>query len=131
MRKTLFIHQTPYFAEVVGMVGSPAISSVQTTLDGDVLSTEEFEEAVEELTRAPCDKKCLLALEDECRCRCGGVNHGKWVKSADHDSSLDVFGSEGGPIVSHDIARGKLALMLVARREVAAAYYALFGGLQK
>ena len=112
------------------MVGSPAISSVQTTLDGDVLSADEFEEAVGELMRAPCDRKCLLALEDECRCRCGGVNHGKWVKSAGHDSSLDVFDSEGAPIIASDIARGRLELILVAKREVAAAYGSAFGGLR-
>jgi hypothetical protein len=113
------------------MVGSPAISSAQLTLDGRILSGDEFAEAIDEMSRVPCDKRCLLALEDECRCRCGGLNHGKWVKNTAHDVSLESFVSEGAPIVSHDIARGKLELMLVARREVAAAYSALFGGLQK
>jgi hypothetical protein len=103
---------------------------VQQTLDGDILSEEEFNEAIDEMSRAPCDKRCLLALEDECRCRCGGVNHGKWVKSADHDASLEAF-VEYGPVVSDNIVKGKTMLMMLARREVAVAYSALFGGLQK
>jgi hypothetical protein len=119
----------PYNAEVLGLGTSPSGSVQQTTLDGRILSEEEFEEVVDEMSRVPCDKKCLLALEDECRCQCGGVNHGKWVRGAAHDSSLDVFGSEGGPMVFHDIARGKLELMLLARKEVVAAYGSLLGGL--
>jgi hypothetical protein len=116
---------------VLGLGIVPRLGSVQqTTLDGRVLSEEEFEEVVDEMSRVPCDKKCLLALEDECRCRCGGVNHGLWVKDASRDTSLDVFGSEGGPVTSRDITRGKLALMLVARREVAAAYGSAFRGLR-
>ena len=110
---------------------SPSVSVQQTTLDGRVLSEDEFEEVVDEMSRVPCDKKCLLALEDDCKCRCGGVNHGKWVRGAAHDTSLDVFGSEGGPIVSHDIVRGKLELMLLAKREVMAAYASLIGGAQR
>ena len=106
---------------------SPSVS-VQVTLDGDVLSTEELERAVEEMARVPCDKKCLLALEDECRCRCGGINHGKWVGGEAHNASLDSFDSEGAPIIANDIARGRLELMLVARREVAAAYTMALGG---
>jgi hypothetical protein len=97
-------------------------------LDGRILSAEEFAEIEEEMNRVPCDKKCLLALEDECRCRCGGANHGKWVRRRDHEVSLDVFSSEGAPIIANDIARGRLELMLVARREVAAAYTMALGG---
>jgi hypothetical protein len=103
---------------------------VQQTLDGDILSEEEFNEAIDEMSRAPCDKRCLLALEDECRCRCGGVNHGKWVKSADHDASLDIFVSESGPVMSREIAKGKLELLWLARKEVVAMYGSLLGGLR-
>jgi hypothetical protein len=124
--QALFTRQVPYNAEVDEM--GMNLSGMQTTLDGDVLSAEEFEEAVEEIARVPCDKKCLLALEDECRCRCGGINHGKWIRNAACNTSLDVFGSEGGPIVSRDIARGKLELILLARKEVVAAYGSLLGG---
>jgi hypothetical protein len=99
---------------------------VQQTLDGDILSEEEFNEAIDEMSRAPCDKRCLLALEDECRCRCGGVNHGKWVKSADHDASLEAF-VEDGPVVSDNIVKGKTMLMMLARREVVAAYTLALG----
>jgi hypothetical protein len=112
------------------MVGSPAISSVQTTLDGRILLAEEWEEVVDEMSRVPCDKRCLLALEEECRCRCGGINHGKWVKSADHDSSLDIFVSESGPVMSREIAKGKLELLWLARKEVVAMYGSLLGGLR-
>jgi hypothetical protein len=112
------------------VVGSPAISSVrglQATLDGRILSDEEFAEIEDELNRAPCDKKCLLALEDVCRCRCAGLNHGKWVRGAVHNTSLDVFDSEGAPIVSRDIMRGKFELMLLARREIIVAYSSIRG----
>jgi hypothetical protein len=100
-------------------------------LDGRILSTEEFETAVDEMSRIPCDKRCLLALEDECRCRCGGANHGLWIKGASRDTSLDIFDSEDMPVVSDNIVKGKTMLMMLARREVAVAYSALFGGLQK
>ena len=106
------------------MVGSPATSSVQMTLDGGICEAEVTEEG----EKAPCTKQCWEATEERCVCRCGGLNHGRAWRN---NTSLDVFDPEGAPIVSHDIARGKLALMLVARREVAATYYALFGGLQK
>ena len=113
------------------MVGSPATSSVQATLDGRILSDEEFAGIEDELNRAPCDKKCLLALEDVCRCRCAGINHGKWVRGRDREASLDVFSSEGAPIIASDIARGRLELMLVAKRELVDAYAMALGGLQK
>jgi hypothetical protein len=100
-------------------INSPS-GSAQLTLDGRILSAEEFEEVVDEMSRIPCDKRCLLALEDECRCRCGGINHGKWVRGEAHSASLDVFDSEGAPIVSRDIARGKLELLWLARREIVA-----------
>jgi hypothetical protein len=128
--QALFTRQVPYNAEVLGLVGSPAIGSVQTTLDGGVLSEEDFGEVVDEMNRVPCDKRCLLALEDECRCRCGGINHGLWVKGASRDTSLDIFDSEDMPVISHDIARGRLELILLARKEVVAAYGSLLGGLR-
>jgi hypothetical protein len=115
------------------MVGSPAIGSAQLTLDGRILSEDEFEKAVDELSRVPCDKKCLLALEDECRCRCGGANHGKWVKSAAHDASLDGFSEdnlERMPVVGRDIMRAKMELLWLARREIIAAYSSI-GGLKR
>jgi hypothetical protein len=127
VRKTLFTHQTPYFAEVVGMVGSPAISYAQLTLDGRILSEDEYERAVDGMSRVPCDKKCLLALEDVCRCRCAGLNHGKWVRGRGHDASLETY-VEGSPVMTNDIARGKAMLMLLARKEVVAAYGSLLGG---
>jgi hypothetical protein len=130
VRKTLFTHQAPYFAEVVGVVGSPAVSYAQLTLDGRILSKDEYERAVDGMSRVPCDKKCLLALEDVCRCRCAGLNHGKWVKSADHDASLDIFVSESGPVMSREIAKGKLELLWLARKEVVAMYGSLLGGLR-
>jgi hypothetical protein len=119
----------PYNAEVDEM--GMNLSGMQTTLDGDVLSAEEFEEAVEEMARVPCDKKCLLALEDECRCRCGGLNHGLWIKGATNNTCLESFDGESAPVMSRDIARGKLELMLLARREVVAAYGSLLGGLKR
>jgi hypothetical protein len=126
--QALFTRQVPYFAEVVGMVGSPAIGSAQWTLDGRILSEDELEEAMDELSRIPCGKRCLLALEEECRCRCGGRNHGLWVKSAGRDASLEAFNSESGPVMSHDITRGKLELLMLARREVAGIYAGLPSG---
>jgi hypothetical protein len=113
----------------LGVGISPSVS-VQQTLDGDILSEEEFNEAIDEMSRAPCDRKCLLALEDVCKCRCGGINHGKWVRGAVHNTSLDVFSSEGAPIVSRDIMRGKFELMLLAKQELVAAYGSLLGGLR-
>jgi hypothetical protein len=99
-------------------------------LDGRILSAEEFAEIEEEMNRVPCDKKCLLALEDECRCRCGGANHGLWIKGATNNTCLESFVSEGAPIVSDNIVRGKAMLMMLARREVVAAYGSLLGGLR-
>ena len=116
---------------MLGLVGSPATSSAQLTLDGRILSEDEFAEVVDEMSRIPCDRRCLLALEDECRCRCGGLNHGKWVKNTAHDVSLESFVSEGAPIVSRDITRGKLELALLAKRELVDAYTSLLGGLRK
>ena len=114
------------------MVWSPAISSVQTTLDGRVLTEDEFEEVVDELNRVPCDKKCLLALEDECRCRCGGINHGKWLRGAARDASLDGFSEDDAehmPVVGRDIMRSKMEFLWRARREITAAY-SYIGGLK-
>jgi hypothetical protein len=125
--QALFTRQVPYNAEVVGMVGSPAISSAQLTLDGRILSVEEFTEAIDEMNRVPCDKKCLLALEDECRCRCGGVNHGLWIKGATNNARLESFDLESGPVVSDNIIKGKAILMMLARQEVVAAYGSLGG----
>ena len=108
------------------MVGSPAIGSAQWTLDGRVLTEEELDAMeIEVQGKAPCDEKCWRAVEKRCVCRCGGLNHGRaWRNNA----SLDVFGSESGPIVSRDIARGKRELILLARKEVVAAYDSLLGG---
>jgi len=106
------------------MVGSPAISSVQTTLDGGICEVGESE--VHE--RAPCDEKCWRAVEERCVCRCGGLNHGRaWRNNA----SLDSFDSEGAPIVSRDITRGRLELVLLARRELVGAYAVALGGLRE
>jgi len=104
------------------VVWSPAISSVQTTLDGGICEAVELEN-----DKAPCTKQCWEATEERCVCRCGGLNHGRaWRNNA----SLDVFDSEGAPIVSHDIAKGKLELMLLAKQELVAAYGSVFGGLR-
>jgi hypothetical protein len=128
--KTLNLKAFLYPPRWLGVGIVPHLVSVrQTTLDGRVLSEEEFRGVVDEMSRVPCDKKCLLALEDECRCRCGGINHGKWVKSADHDASLEAF-VEDGPVVSDNIVKGKTMLMMLARREVVAAYGSLVGGLR-
>jgi hypothetical protein len=98
---------------------------VQQTLDGRILTVEEFETAVDEMSRIPCDKRCLLALEDECRCRCGGANHGLWIKGASRDTSLDIFDSEDMPVVSDSIMKGKTMLIMLARREVIRMYVGL------
>ena len=105
------------------MVGSPAISSVQTTLDGGICEVGESE--VHE--RAPCDEKCWRAVEERCVCRCGGLNHGRaWRNNA----SLDSFGSEGAPIVSDNIITGRAMLLMLARRELVDAYATALGGLR-
>jgi hypothetical protein len=126
MRKTLFTHQTPYFAEVVGMVGSPAISSVQTTLDGGICDFVESEVH----DKAPCTKQCWEATEERCVCRCGGRNHGAAYRNL---TSLDEFSSEvddeGMPVVGRDIMRSKMELLWRARREIIAAY-SYIGGLR-
>jgi hypothetical protein len=111
------------------MVGSPAISYAQLTLDGRVITEEELDAVESEVHgKAPCDEKCWRAVEKRCVCRCRGLNHGRaWRNNA----SLEAFDGESGPVMSRDIAGGKLELMLRARREVVAAYSALFGGLQK
>jgi len=106
------------------MVGSPAISSVQATLDGGICEVGESEVQ----GKAPCDEKCWRAVEERCVCRCGGLNHGRaWRNNA----SLDVFGSEGMPVVSRDITRGKLELALLAKRELVGAYAMALGGLRE
>jgi hypothetical protein len=129
--KTLNLKAFLYPPRWLGVgINSPSVS-VQATLDGRILTVEEFETAVDEMSRIPCDKRCLLALEDECRCRCGGANHGLWIKGATNNARLEAFDGESGPVMSRDIAKGKLELMLRARQEVVAAYSALFGGLQK
>jgi hypothetical protein len=125
--QALFTRQVPYNAEVLGLgVRSPSVS-VQTTLDGRVLSADKFEKVVDEMSRVPCDKKCLLALEDECRCRCGGLNHGLWIKGATNNTCLESFVSESGPVVSDNIVKGKATLMMLVRREVVAAYTLALG----
>jgi hypothetical protein len=128
--QALFTRQVPYNAEVVGMGINSPLGSVQATLDGRILSAEEFETAVDEMSRIPCDKRCLLALEDECRCRCGGANHGLWIKGATNNARLEAFDGESGPVMSREIAKGKLELLWLARKEVVAMYGSLLGGLR-
>jgi hypothetical protein len=129
VRKTLFTHQAPYFAEVVGVVGSPAVSYAQLTLDGRVITEEELDAVESEVhDKAPCDEKCWRAVEERCVCRCGGRNHGAAYRNL---TSLDEFSSEaddeGMPVVSDDIARGKAELLWLARREIIAAYSSIGG----
>jgi hypothetical protein len=94
---------------------------VQTTLDGGICDFVESEVH----DKAPCDEKCWRAVEKRCVCRCGGLNHGRaWRNNA----ILEAFDGESGPVMSRDIRKGKLELMLVARREVAAAYTMALGG---
>jgi hypothetical protein len=123
VRKTLFTLQTPYFAEVVGVVGSPAIGSTQWTLDGRILSERELDAVESEVhDKAPCTKQCWEAMEERCVCRCGGLNHGRaWRNNA----SLEAFDGESGPVMSRDIAKGKLELMLRAKQEVVGMYVGL------
>jgi hypothetical protein len=132
MRKTLFTHQSPYFAEVDEMGISPSGSVQQTTLDGRILNEEELDAVESEVhDKAPCDEKCWRAVEERCVCRCGGRNHGAAYRNL---ASLDEFSSEaddeGMPVVSDDIARGKAELLWLARKEVVAAYNSLLGGLR-
>jgi hypothetical protein len=103
---------------VVGVVGSPAIGSVQTTLDGGICDFVESEVH----DKAPCTKQCWEAVEERCVCRCGGRNHGAAYRNL---ISLDSFDSESGPVMSRDIAKGKLELMLRARQEVVGMYVGL------
>jgi hypothetical protein len=107
---------------------SPSGSVQQTTLDGRILTEEELDAVEGEVhDKAPCTKQCWEATEERCVCRCAGLNHGRaWRNNA----SLEAFDSESGPVISHDIARGKLELMLLARKEVVAAYGSLVGGLR-
>jgi hypothetical protein len=105
------------------MVGSPAISSAQWTLDGRILSERELDAVESEVHgKAPCTKQCWEAVEERCVCRCGGRNHGAAYRNL---TSLDSFDSEGGPVMSRDIAKGKLELMLRARQEVIRMYVGL------
>ena len=97
---------------------------VQTTLDGGICEAEVTEEG----EKAPCTKHCWEATEERCVCRCGGLNHGRAWRN---NTSLDVFGSEGMPVISHDIASGRLELILLARKEVVATYASLLGGMQR
>jgi len=111
------------------VVGYPAISSAQWTLDGRVLTEEELDVMeIEVQGKAPCDEKCWRAVEKRCVCRCGGRNHGAAYRNL---TSLDEFGDadeEGMPVVGHDIAGGKAELLWLARREVVAAYTMALGG---
>jgi hypothetical protein len=126
--QALFTRQVPYNAEVIGLVGSPAIGSVQATLDGRILSEEELDAVESEVHgKAPCTKQCWEATEERCVCRCGGLNHGRaWRNNA----SLEAFDSESAPVMSRDIVKGKLELLWLARKEVVAAYSAFLGGLK-
>ena len=112
------------------MVGSPAISSAQWTLDGWILSEEELDAVESEVHgKAPCTKQCWEAMEERCVCRCGGRNHGAAYRNL---TSLDEFGGvedERLPVVGHDIMRAEMELLWRARREIVAAYGSLLGGL--
>jgi hypothetical protein len=110
------------------VVGSPAVSSAQWTLDGRVLTGEELDAVESEVHgKAPCDEKCWRAVEKRCVCRCGGLNHGAAYRNL---TSLDEFGGvddEGIPVVGHDIMRAKMELLWRARREIIAAYSSIGG----
>ena len=93
------------------MVGSPAISSVQATLDGGICEAVESEVQ----GKAPCDEKCWRAVERRCVCKCGGRNHGAAYRNL---ASLDDFDSENGPVMSRNIMKGKLELLWLARKEI-------------
>ena len=108
------------------MVGSPATSSVQTTLDGGICEVGGSE--VHE--RAPCDEKCWRAVEKRCVCKCGGRNHGAAYRNL---SNLDNFSGEADdemPIVGRDIMSAKMELLWLARKEIIAAYNSI-GGLRE
>jgi hypothetical protein len=127
MRKTLFTHQAPYFAEVVGVGIVPRLGSVrglQATLDGGVC---DFEALSEVHDKAPCTKQCWEATEERCVCRCGGLNHGRAWRN---NTSLEDFSEAGDevPVVGRDIMRGKMELLWLARKEVVAAYTLALGG---
>lgn len=47
---------------------------IQSMLD-DAFKNRVIEDGSHEF----CDRKCLLALEDICECKCGGINHGKGI----------------------------------------------------
>jgi hypothetical protein len=112
------------------MVGSPAISSAQWTLDGRILNERELDAVESEVhDKAPCTKQCWEATEERCVCRCGGRNHGAAYRNL---TSLDEFGEaddEGIPVVGRDIMRSKMELLWRARREIIAAY-SYIGGLR-
>ena len=93
---------------------NPHSVSVQATLDGGICEAVELEN-----DKAPCTKQCWEAMEERCVCRCGGLNHGRAWRN---NTSLDEFDSEGAPIITNDIARGRVELMLAVKREIAAAY---------
>jgi hypothetical protein len=110
------------------MVGSPATSSVQTTLDGGVYEIGVEESEVHD--KAPCTKQCWEATEERCVCRCAGLNHGRAWRN---NTSLDEFNGaddEGIPVVGRDIMRAKMELLWLARREIIAAYSSI-GGLKR
>jgi hypothetical protein len=94
---------------------------LQATLDGGVyeIGVEALSEVHE---KAPCTKQCWEATEERCVCRCGGLNHGRAWRN---NTSLDVFDPESGPVMSREIAKGKLELMLRARQEVVEMYVGL------
>ena len=58
---------------------------IQSLMDETLVVEEEHEsEPIEK-----CDVKCLMAIHDKCRCRCGGRNHGYFVKK--QNTKLDGF----------------------------------------
>jgi hypothetical protein len=61
--------------------------AVIQTLMGEFIKIEE--KAHEDEPLEMCDIKCLMAVHETCRCRCGGRNHGYLVKK--QNSKLDEF----------------------------------------
>jgi hypothetical protein len=61
--------------------------AVIMSLMGERVEIAEKSDESESLEK--CDVKCLMAMHDKCRCRCGGRNHGYLVKKK--NTKLDEF----------------------------------------
>ena len=66
-------------------VHNMSVSVRQTTLLGEVFEVKV--RGVDGGGESECDERCLRAQGDECRCRCGGRNHG--VLRLDRNATLD------------------------------------------